>query len=381
MRFRLVALMLALPALAFSLLVLIGCRGVPDAPSPELSDLPILEEVGRIGCLDCEGPKMLTVIYLTMDADGTIYVLDRYEPFVRLFDHQGEILRAFGEAGQGPGELGVDLQFEYLPGIAIYPWSEGSTLVHEALPQVLTAFDQAGVFSGELILDVSQRVPRNTAWDAARERLFMQSFIPGEGPRVDRFDFAGQTSAAATTILTLAEAFPLLVDDPTRPPTGPFSMALTADGEIALGDPWVYDIHVFAPSGDFQRLIHRDTERPRKNEVELSEERERLAELAARAGIEVEEPAPDKPHFGRGALDFDDAGRLWVGTYRGTEGETLFDLFSPAGDYLGEVNLPAELALSASSLRLYAVAGEHLAAVVADDSGNHGIGVWRVVWS
>ena len=322
---------------------------------------------------------MLTVLYLTMDSGGTLYVLDRYEPFVRLFDHQGGILRAFGEAGQGPGELGVDVQVEYLPGIAIYPRSDGSILVHEAIPPTLTVFNANGEFIEELRLEGPIMVPRGTAAGASVARLFMLSFSPGEASRVDRFDLAGRASADAKTVLLLPDAFPPAEGEPPWPAT-PLSMAPTPNGGFALADPWRYIIRLFGPEGDLEKQIERDVERPPKSAAALQEQRQILHQRAARSGDEAEEPHPEASHFPRGALDFDDAGRLWVATNRGAEGETLFDLFTPAGTYLGEVALPAKMEAGVGTLRAYAVAGEHLAAVVVEDSGNHRIGVWHVVW-
>jgi len=322
---------------------------------------------------------MLTVLYLTMTSEGTILVLDLYEPFVRVFDLHGEMLRAFGVAGQGPGELGIDIQLEYLPGIAVYPRSDGSVLVHEAIPPTLTAFDANGRFTEELRLEIPIRVPRGTAWDAASGRLFMLSFSPGEGSRVDRFDFAGRTSTPATTVLLLPDAFPPSDEEPPSPAT-PLSMAPTPNGGFAIGDPWRYLIRSFGAEGELEGQVEREIARPRKSAAELHEQREILRQRASRAGGAAEEPHPEVSHFGRGALEYDDGGRLWVATNRGNVGTTTFDVFDPTGTYLGEVSLPGILETGPYTLRSYDVAGGHLAVVMAEGDGNHRIGVWRVVW-
>jgi len=43
--------------------------------------------------------------YPTGDADGNIFVLDRGDPRIQVFDAQGDFLRTMGREGQGPGEF------------------------------------------------------------------------------------------------------------------------------------------------------------------------------------------------------------------------------------------------------------------------------------
>jgi hypothetical protein len=371
----------SLAALCLASSTLLACPGTPDEPAPAGQQSPTLERVSRIGCTDCEGPGALTVLYLNMAHDGRILVLDLYEPFVRIFSPQGELLRAFGAAGQGPGELGVDLQVEYLPGIAVYPWKDASLLVHEVIPPTLTAFDSNGQFIEELKLEVQMRVPRAAAWNPEMERLYMLSFVPGEDLRVDRFDFAGRSSALARTVLDLAEAFPPEEEDTRRPATS-LNLIASPDGGFAVAHPWQYVISRYTASGEVAERIVREIEHPLKSAAEVQEERELLQEIASQSGVAPEEPDPEAPHFiPRGALEFDDEGRLWVATNRGHDGVTTFDLFDSDGGYMGEVVMPDEINIGVETMRGFAIAGDYLAAVVVAEDGNHRIGVWRIVWA
>ena len=54
------------------------------------------------------------VSHITVDNDGRIYVLDRRESHVKLFDQDGKYVRTIGRKGQGPGELN-DPIFIYFP--------------------------------------------------------------------------------------------------------------------------------------------------------------------------------------------------------------------------------------------------------------------------
>jgi hypothetical protein len=106
-----------------------------------------------------------------------------------------------------------------------------------------------------------------------------------------------------------------------------------------------------------------------------------LQETASRSGVAPEEPEREAPHFiPRGALEFDDEGRLWVATNRGRDGVTIFDLFDSAGSYMGEVVMPDEINTGMETMRGFVIAGDYLAAVVVAEGGNHQIGVWRIVW-
>ena len=43
---------------------------------------------------------------LAVDAEGDVYVSDTGACNIKVFDHNGRFLRAFGQKGQGPGDLG-----------------------------------------------------------------------------------------------------------------------------------------------------------------------------------------------------------------------------------------------------------------------------------
>ena len=78
-----------------------------------------------------------------------------------------------------------------------------------------------------------------------------------------------------------------------------------------------------------------------------------------------------KPHASADALRYDDAGRLWVRTLRGTDTSTVFDLFSGAGAYLGEVTLPTRV-------ESYSLAGSYLATATDRADGTPMVVLWTV---
>jgi sugar lactone lactonase YvrE len=78
-----------------------------------------------------------------------------------------------------------------------------------------------------------------------------------------------------------------------------------------------------------------------------------------------------KPHASTDALRYDDAGRLWVRTLRGTGRTTVFDVFGPTGAFVGEVTLPVQAST-------YSLAGSYLATASERADGVPVVVLWSV---
>ena len=78
-----------------------------------------------------------------------------------------------------------------------------------------------------------------------------------------------------------------------------------------------------------------------------------------------------KPHASTDALRYDDAGRLWVRTLRGTSRPTVFDVFRPTGAFVGEVTLPMQVSA-------YSLAGSYLATASEREDGVPVVVLWSV---
>lgn len=81
-----------------------GARDATEAASGGQSGVPALIEVARWGCASCEGPDQLTPMALSVDDQGAVTVLDRYEPRIRSWSLAGD-RTAWGRTGQGPGDV------------------------------------------------------------------------------------------------------------------------------------------------------------------------------------------------------------------------------------------------------------------------------------
>jgi len=348
-----------------------------------------LERVASIGCSDCEGPRQLDVFALAVDPGGRIWTLDRYEPIVRVFARDGTVLEAVGQRGEGPGEFtgaGADV---FVPGLAVYPLEGGRAWVHRRAPAGLMEFDVDAGYVGDVEIDwPPSRIPRSVTWDPRNRRAWITAVAlpranatPGDRVAIYRLEVgapgdgrsrAGPLPVEVKEMEIDAAILPRSEDGPGTPNRG-FPIAVAPDGTLAIGDPLNYEVTRIEPGGSVRGGFGRDVPRPPKGEERLRREREG----ATRRGRPSAEVPEVLPHFGPDALDFDSAGRLWVGTYRRAGGGSIFDVFARDGTFLGEVVLP-EL-LQEDGLSSFAVSGGHLVAVVVGPAGNDRIGVWRVV--
>jgi len=146
-------------ALFFPLVLLaglaVGCTDAdpPKVPSPSANATLSLELITTIGCSECDGAEQITPTVIALLHGGRLAVLDRYEPFVRIFGSDGEPETSFGSPGQGPGELGNNLGGMYLPGVYLLPWPGGELSVVELMPAVVETFAPDGTFLNEVSID------------------------------------------------------------------------------------------------------------------------------------------------------------------------------------------------------------------------------------
>jgi YD repeat-containing protein len=354
-----------------STLHLTGLPALLVAAAPQTATAQVapvrLEPVTRIGCLECSGPEMFTNIRDIDVGGGLIHVLDiGAPPYVRVFDATGASIRAFGRTGDGPGELRTPL--------VIHRLARGDIEVYDMQQRRLTRFDSAGSQTGTRRLEAGffvllARAPRDDA-------LYYTWLDPRDTERpVRRLD---EGTDAAQPFTVLRDDFPIRQPGPII--TMPVLAARPAGG-LAVGDGHTeYRIRLFDPTGAVTRDIVRDIPRQRKTKAELETDaarRDRMSRELARAmprrGSRPPPPAPPvdehRRHFT--TFEYDDHGRLWVHTARGDRGETIFDVFDPAGRYLGELKLPHRL-------DAFAVGSGLLAGRVYDQDRIQYVAVWRV---
>jgi hypothetical protein len=326
-----------------------------------------LEHLTRIGCVECAGPTMFAGIQTIAIGDGRIIVADRAAPYLRVFDASGKVVRAFAGKGNGPGELQLPIHIGPRPGLQLE--------VYDMTQRRFTRYDSAGVaVHMRPLTDFAIWVTSPT--QRAESYIITSDFRSQEQPIL----LLADATKEPAKLVTLKPDFPLLA--PGELPRTP-AFAARPGGGFTVGDGIAeYRIRRYDREGKALGDIVRTIPRRRKTSEELALEKEqmqrRFARMAAMRRAEGGSPSPgaftpraEWNHFSIDALNHDDAGRLWVRTDRGGLHATIFDLFDPAGKYLGELRVPEKIGP-------YALGSGLLAAKVTDENEVEFVSVWRV---
>ncbi len=75
---------------------------------------------------------------VAFDAAGSLYVLDRDNARVLVFDRTGTFVRQIGRKGQGPGELGLPMQLTVMP--------DGRVVVFDLVNNAFSVFGSDGEY-------------------------------------------------------------------------------------------------------------------------------------------------------------------------------------------------------------------------------------------
>lgn len=327
--------------------------------SPPLcaAQAPVLRKVVSLGCADCGGPAQFTeVADVAVTPAGTIYVADRDDPRIRVFSSSGRSIRTFGRRGEGPGEFtGIE---------KVFPGADGSIAVVDMRVFRLTRIDTVGRYLSSLSLR-NFPLDASAAPGATAAHLLFSRFQPGTS-------FIQRSDPSQDTLVS--EIGPIRDFPRLEAPAEIHSLAVAPDGSIAVGEgESEYRIRVYR-NGRWNDLV-RSVPRKLRTAAEMADMQTRMMGNRQRARAEggqaAAEPPREKPHFSWLGLRYDPAGRLWVQTGRGDESRTVFDVFSAAGIYLGEVMAPG--VVSAWSL-----GGEYLVTSQENQDGVPQVSLWKV---
>ena len=315
-----------------------------------------------IGCVDCDDGRLFGSIERVVITGPHVNVLDASGPHVRTFDASGALVSATIPHGVGPGEVQYPLGYvRYADGakdlIDMRQWKlirigpDGKQVSSRKLP--VFPIDVAAHQSGVLYIvttDFRSGTFRLERWN--RDSDAPASVIIADTVFLRRHDGAA------------ANMFPA---------------AAAPNGSIAVADQAAYRIRVYGQDGKVVRTIMRDLPRIRKSASELKAERDRFNQMAGRMASKARaEGSGLKPTYTERPLkpvltemDFDDKGRLWVLTGRGSTKTSVLDVFDASGKFLTEVTLPARVTR-------FDVEGGILAGAFEDDDGVPLVRLWRI---
>lgn len=182
-----------------------------------------------------EGSSLRDPFAIAVDnRTGNVFVTDSKNQRVVVFDDTGAFLRAFGSAGDGPG------QFQRPTGVAIGP--EGAVYVADAFQDRIQKFDDEGNFVGQWGEhgkdDDEFDGPHGLAVDG-QGRVYVADFV---NKGVKRFNADGEFSGAVGRSGQWGAG---ALDYPT-------DVAVAASGRLLVADAYNYRIQAFDSEGEHQ---------------------------------------------------------------------------------------------------------------------------------
>ena len=334
--------------------------GYVDAQAPRV------ERVSEIGCEDCGDTRQFASTWdVAITPGGDLLVVDRDAPTLRMFDKTGKPLWARGRPGAGPGEYKFVLRAALGAG--------GTVHVVDMSQRRLTRLGADGSVTKSLVFPFFPSAVGAKARDG--EIVVLTDNFRGGGT-LERWSPSGDAPVRVATV-----TMPQPGADGSISP----SAAVAPNGDIA----WVsstdeYVIHRLGASGQALPDIVRSIPRLRRTPEELAAVRARAginqAKVAQEAkqsggrsakGLESDDRFIYKPHASADALRYDDSGRLWIRTQRGTPKTTVFDVFGASGEYDGEVTIPM-------AVEAYSLAGSYLATAGERADGIPVVTIWTV---
>jgi hypothetical protein len=380
MTFRILALRaLAVAAMTLVQPVAASAQRVVNLPARDRALDGPPADVFRVGVEEGDPNEVFsTITGVGFDAAANLYILDRDNARIVVFDRSGKFMKTIGSKGQGPGE------FTFPIGLAVFP--DGSVAVMDLGNNGITIFGSNGEYADIVSPDPGLVQPRPnvpmlpTAGNAV---LLPGSQIMGspdtqpavtDSLRIVRVGLDGSTRVLHRAYnkgpeLTVSGSAGNRNVRMTAPPvyTPQVSWTGLPNGGIAVSPGLEYEVRLVSPSGAVSTVLRRPVQ-PRRIEDrdrELAREqlREQLETGAGMLRIEVENNRRSISAGGGGGmprqeierrlaevqfaeqiplvrrLATDPAGNIWVQKDGGPGVEDLpIDIIAASGEYRGTVD-------------------------------------------
>ncbi|MCJ7488060.1 MAG: 6-bladed beta-propeller [Candidatus Aminicenantes bacterium] len=306
----------------------------PDPPKGAPTKL-ILEEIYTVGGGDAPDSSFVEISALDVLKDGTVYVLDTKDSRVKAFDATGKFLRAFGRAGQGPGELNQPV------GILITP--ENEVLVEDALNQRLAIFALDGTFSRHI--STGKALGLSGIRMDSLGRIVARSMGLGEAGKMS-MDVKTYDKDLNPKIKLTSFEFPISLQAKINPFSAMnLNYELDGQGFLYFNGQRGYEIKILSFEGQLLKTIGREYD---PVAITQKDKDEMLALIPNVSGVNVKDMIlfPDYfPPFGNFVLA--DEGRLLVRTYEKgrAKKEYYWDVFDAEGHYIAKVPIVHEIRL------------------------------------
>lgn len=292
-------------------------------PKEPLYKTPILElkEELSIGGPEAQGDFAFGQVQtFIVDDFGSIYVLDRKNYNIKVFDLSGSYLRTIGRKGQGPGEL------EY-PYMLSLNQTSSELIVHQLGPR-MSYFKTDGTFLRHLSLKTMLSL--RGVVDSRGSIYVMEHINDEKGIRFETKKLAPD----ASVIAVIAESPGPRSSNPNPFMATSYFVVDRADN-LVYGYPLTYEIQFYGPSNQkvFKRII-REYDR-----VAVTAEEREKQEKSVPPGTTVRFEFP-KYHSAYTRFFLSDFGHLFVQTWEKTkDGKSIHDIFDTEGRFIGRIPL------------------------------------------
>ena len=342
-------------------------------------DAPTLEFVARIGCADCSDARAITPSALAFLDDGRLASLDRYEPFVRIFRADGDLDVSFGAKGQGPGDIGSDGGAgTWMAGIFLLPEPGGGVSVANPIPPTFDSFDASGTFVSKTLLDLPNAIPQSQAFSLAERTYYRYTFNPMDPSRrmLERCTLSSNAAPVCGSFVDPGSIITPVYPAPSPVRRIPPALATTPSGELVVADPVTYRIWVLDRNGEVIVEARRDIPRREKTAAEIQREETFNQRQPPGRRRQIDKL---RTHFERAGVQVDGRGRIWVLTNRYGETDSLFDVFTGDGTFLGERGIDTVVRAGPWHVTPFVVSADRLAVITGSADGNSFIEVYRIV--
>jgi hypothetical protein len=291
-------------------------------PKEPLYRTPIidLKEDLSIGGASAEGENAVADISdFVVDDDENIYILDRKNFHVQVFDSSGKYVRTIGRKGQGPGELELSFMISLVR-------SSGELAIHQATRR-LSFFRTDGTF----VRDHSYKdlFAGRSVCDSVGHIYVMEIRQGDDGSR----SIIKKLASDGSLLATLGDT-PFVSSGKFNPFAPRSWFRIDTNDNFVYSYPETYEIQFFGASDAkvFKKVI-RDYEPVPVTTEERSEQEKNYQ------GTNTDFDFPTfHPAFGWFFLS--DLGHVLVATFEKTaDGRIIHDIFDPKGRFVGRVPL------------------------------------------
>jgi hypothetical protein len=333
----------------------------PKKPAPPegVKSKMILKEELSIGEGEFDEDMFAELTSLDVDSDGNIYILDRKDKKVKIFDSAGKFVKKFGEEGQGPGEM-------YVP-VSLQVTRNNEIVIGDAGNQRLAFFSLEGEFLREMSTAAKATALALPMIDS-QGNIIGQQLVTSENQllrEVRKYD------SEMNTLFTIASIDNTnLIQGKINPFQVVIFYQLGKEDTIYISNPDEYEVKVINADGKLMKRILKDYDSVKVTEKEKEEFFDRVGEVPAQVKDRIEFPKVYPPYQN---FTLDEQRRLFVRTFEKgkEEGEFFLDVFDAEGRYIAKIPLKGEPRVWKAK-KLYAVE--------EDEDGFQILKVYNVQW-